>query len=183
MILGKVDQCLSVPALHYTHVVGETSLHPLIEAGDQVQWWGNLHQAVVTQQVSLRRECGSLEDDHVVSVVHDPQAEHGHLHPNLDGGVQTAGLLVVEVPGETGPEGAAHWLAQLDRSHPAVPESEGVGVVLQPVGQVDSAAAQQFAHQAAQGALHVSLAGDGETLRGEPGQGHVRPLTQPCRPG
>ena len=182
MILSKVDQCLSVPALHDTDMVGKTSLHPLVEAGDQVQWGGDLHQAVVAQQVSLGLAGGSLEDDQVVSVVQDPQAEHGHLHANLDGGVQTAGLLVVEVPGEAGTQGAADWLTELDWSHPAVPESESVAVVLQPVGEVDSPAPPQLPHQTAQGAIHVPLAGDGESLRGQSGQRQVRPLAQPCRP-
>ena len=165
------------------YVVREAPLHPLVKAGDEVQGRTDLHQAVVAQQVSLGRAGGALEDDHVVFVVHDPQPEDGDLHTNLDGGVQTARLLVVEVPGEAGPQGTAHWFTELDRSHPAVPESQSVGVVLQPVGEVDGAAAQQFAHQAAQGALHVSLAGDGETLGGQAGQGQVRPLTQSGRSG
>ena len=183
MIPGKAEECLPVPALHHTHVVGEASFHPLGKAGDEVEGRRDLHQAVVTQQMSAGLLGAALEHNQVVLVVHDPEPEHRHLHADLDCGVQTARLLSVEVPGEAGTEGTAHWLTELCWGHAAVPESESVGVVLQPVGQVDSTAAQQFAHQAAQGALHVSLAGDGETLRGEPGQGHVRPLTQPCRPG
>ena len=127
MILSKVDQRLSVPALHYTDVVGKAetkiiikiflynfqnilpSLDPLVKAGDEVQGWADLHQAVVAQQVSLGLAGGSLEDHQVVFVVDDPEAEDGDLHTNLDGGVQTAGLLVVEVPGEAGPQGAADW--------------------------------------------------------------------------
>lgn len=85
------------------------SLDPLIKAGDEVQGWADLHQAVVAQQVSLGLAGGSLEDHQVVFVVEDPEAEHGDLHANLDGGVQTPGLLVVEVPGEAGPQGAADW--------------------------------------------------------------------------
>ena len=73
------------------------------------------------------------------------------------------------------------WFTELYWSHAAMPESEGGGVVLQPVREIHRATAQQFSHQAAQGALHVSLAGDGESLGGQPGQGEVRPLTQPGR--
>ena len=183
MILSKVDQCLPVPALHHTDVVREASLHPLVKAGNQVQGGADLHEAIVAQEVSLGLQGGALEDDHVVSVLHDPQAEHGHLHADLDGGVQTARLLVVEVPSEAGAEGAADWLTELYWSHPAVPESERGAVVLQPVGEVDSPAPHQLPHQAAQGAVHVPLAGDGESLRGEPGEGEVRPLAQSCWPG
>ena len=181
MILSKVDQCLPVPALHHTDVVGEASLHPLVKAVYQVQGRADLHQAIIAQEVSLGLQGGALEDDQVVSVLHDPQAEDGHLHADLDGGVQTAGLLVVEVPGEAGAERAADWLTELYRGHPAVPESERGAVVLQPVGEVDSPAPHQLPHQAAQGAVHVPLAGDGESLRGQSGQRQVRPLAQPGR--
>ena len=64
-----------------------------------------------------------------------------------------------------------------------MPEGEKVVLVLQPVGEVDCTAAEQLAHQAADGAVHISLASHGETLGGEPGQGHVGPLTQACGAG
>ena len=71
--------------------------------------------------MTLGGEGGALEHHEVVFVVNDPEPEHGHLDPDLDGGVQTAGHLVVEVPGDAGAEGGADRLAQLGGGHTPVP--------------------------------------------------------------
>ena len=60
-----------------------------------------------------------------------------------------------------------------------MPEGEKVVLVLQPVGEVDDPCAQQLAEQAAQRTVYVPLARHREPLRGQAGQGHVTPGSQP----
>ena len=107
--------------------------------------------------------------------------EYCDFDTNLDGGIKTSGLFVVEVSRDAGSQLRAHGLAELGGCHPPVPEGQGVVVVLQPVREVDGPAPQHLGHQAAHRPVHVALAGDGETLRGHTSQGHVWPLPQTCR--
>ena len=69
---------------------------------NKVQWRIHLHQTIVPQQMSLGSHSSSLKYHQMVLIVDHPESEHCHLDTNLDGGVQTAWLLVVEVSGDAG---------------------------------------------------------------------------------
>ena len=92
-----------------------------LETRDQVERLFDLHEAIVAEDVTLWGEGGALEHHEVVFVVNDPEPEHGHLDADLDGGVQTARNLVVEVSGDAGAEGGANRLTQLSGGHASVP--------------------------------------------------------------
>ncbi len=50
----------------------------------------------------------------------------------------------------------------LGRSHAAVPECDGVGLVLEPVGQINRSEAEQLSNQATQSSIDIPLAGNGK---------------------
>ena len=55
----------------------------------------------------------TLKNDHSVFSVKYPEPENGDVDSDLDGGVQAAGLSVVEVPADARAKRGTHGLTQL----------------------------------------------------------------------
>ncbi len=111
----KIPDGVSPLPLHHADVVRESHLDPPIESPHHVHppVVPKVDQSVVSQQVPLGLDGPPLQHNGVVPAGEDPEAEDGDVDADLDGGVQAAGLAVVEVAADARAQRAANSLAQL----------------------------------------------------------------------
>ena len=156
-------------------MVGHASVHQVvkeiahIESIDVGESIGSLKQA-------FRLDRLAFEGSKPVGVVTtpDPVDRNGHSDPEI--GVDHGCFLIVEVACYAGSELAVDGLAQADGGIARVPESDGLTVVLEPVGQIGLPQPERFAREEADRAVHIAFAGHGPTLGAKAHHAQVGPL-------